>query len=81
MKEKTKILMYGTQTCTWCAKTREFFKEHGIKYKEIDVGKNSKAADEMIKKSGQMGTPVIEIGKEMVIGFDKDKLAKLLKIK
>ena len=73
--------MYETKTCIFCAKAREFFKEHRIKYKEIDVGKSEKAANEMIKKSGQNGTPVIEIGKEIVVGFDEDKLRKFLKVK
>ena len=76
-----KVVMYETKTCIWCEKAREFFKEHGVKYKEIDVGKNEKEAEKMIKKSGQNGTPVIEVGKEMVIGFDEDKLRKLLKIR
>ena len=35
----------------------------------------------MIKKSGQMGVPVIEIDKEIIIGFDEEKIAELLKIK
>jgi len=78
--KQPKVLMYGTETCIWCAKTREFFKEHGVKYKEIDVGKSEKAAQKMIEMSGQNGTPVIEIGKEMIIGFDKKKLKEALKI-
>jgi len=81
MAKQQKVLMYGTKICTWCAKTREFFKEHNVKYKEIDVGKDAKAAQKMIEKSGQNGTPVIEIGKEMVMGFDEDRLRKILKIK
>lgn len=81
MAKQQKVVMYGTKTCIWCAKTREFLKEHRIKYKEINVGNNEKAAHKMIEKSGQNGTPVIEVGKEMIIGFDKDRLRKLLKIK
>ncbi len=75
------VLMYGTKTCIWCAKTKEFFKEYNIKYKEIDVGASEKVANEMIKKSGQNSTPVIEISKEIIVGFNEDKLKRLLKIK
>ena len=32
----------------------------------------------MIDKSSQMEVPVIFIGDEMMIGFDKDKLTELL---
>ena len=35
----------------------------------------------MVKKSGQMGVPVIEIGKEIIIGYDEDTLKEILKIK
>jgi len=32
----------------------------------------------MIKKSGQMGVPVIDVGGTVVIGFDKEQLETLL---
>ena len=81
VKMAKKVVLYGTSTCTWCARTRKFFKEHKIKYKEIDVGGDAKAAQEMIEKSGQIGVPVIDIGGKIVVGFDEDKLRELLKIR
>jgi glutaredoxin 3 len=75
------VTIYSTQQCPWCKKTKEFFKEHKIKFTNKDVGADTKAAQEMIKKSGQQGVPVVEIGKEIIIGFDEEKLKKLLKIK
>lgn len=76
-----KVMIYGTKFCTWCARAREFFKKYKIKYKEIDVENNEKALQEMIKKSRQLGTPVIDIDKNIVVGFDEVKLRELLKIK
>ena len=58
----------------------EFLKEKGIKFEEIDVSKDKKAKEELIKKSGKMEVPVIEIDDQIVVGFDKDKIVKLLKI-
>ena len=75
------VIIYTTLTCPWCKKTKEFFKEHNVKYKEIDVVNNSKAAAEIIKKSGQMGVPVIDIEGKIVVGFDEPQLRRLLKIK
>lgn len=72
------VKIYTTPTCQWCKKTKEFFKENDVKYKEIDVSKNKKAAEEMMEKSGQMGTPVIEIDGDIIVGFDKKKLKKAL---
>ena len=76
-----KVTIYTTATCVFCKKAKEFFKEHNIDYKEIDVGKDAKAAKEMVEKSGQMGVPVIEVNNEIIIGFDRPALIKALKIK
>jgi glutaredoxin len=59
---------------------KEFFEEHKIEYREFNVAEDAKTREEMIKKSGQMGVPVIDVDGEIIIGFDKAKLAKLLKI-
>ena len=74
------VKIYSTPTCIWCGKTKEFFKKYKIKYTEKDVSKNRKNAEEMIKISGQKGTPVIEVDGKIVVGFDEAKLRKLLKI-
>jgi glutaredoxin len=60
---------------------KEFLQNHKIKFTEINVADDKKAASEMVKKSGQMGVPVIEIDGEIVVGFDEEMLRKLLKIK
>jgi len=57
-----------------------FLKEHKIEFEEVDVSKNEEALKEMIQKSGQMGVPVIEIDGEIVVGFDKEKISKILKL-
>jgi len=59
----------------------EFLKEKGIKFEEIDVSKDKKAKEELIKKSGKMEVPVIEIDGQIVVGFDKEKIVKLLNIR
>ena len=73
------VKIYSTPTCPWCAKTREFLKKNKIKFTEINVASNSKAAEEMIKKSGQKGTPVIDIDGKIIVGFNEEKLRKALK--
>lgn len=74
------IKLYSLPTCPWCMKLKEFFKERKIKYQNIDVSASQKNADEMIKKSGQMGVPVIEIDKQIIVGFDLPKIKKALKL-
>lgn len=74
------ITIYTTPTCVYCKMTKEFFKEHNVQYTEKDVASDAAAREEMVKKSGQMGVPVIDIDGELVVGFDKERLSELLKI-
>lgn len=76
-----KIKVYSTQQCPWCSKLKDWLKENKIAFKDIDVAKDEKAAQEMIKKSGQMGVPVTDIDGNIVVGFDVAALKKILKIK
>ena len=74
------VKVYSTPTCPYCVTLKAFLKEKGIEFKDVDVGSDSAAADEMIKKSGQMGVPVADIDGQIVVGFDKEKICQLLKI-
>ena len=60
--------------------TKEFFKERNVSYTDYDVASDLAKRQEMIQKSGQMGVPVIFVGSDMVVGFDRDKLSSLLGI-
>ena len=72
------VKVYSTPICPWCVKAKEFFKEHDVDFTDIDVSQNQEAAQEMIKKSGQMGVPVVEIDGNIVVGFDEQKIRELL---
>ena len=49
-----------------------------MKYTEFDVSRDQRAAEEMVKASGQMGVPVIVIDGQVVVGFDRGRLQALL---
>ena len=74
------VKVYTTPGCPYCFTLMEFLKEKGIEFEEIDVSKDEKAKEEMIKKSGKLEVPVIEIDGQIVAGFDKKKICKLLNI-
>lgn len=78
MKMAKNVKVYSTPTCPWCKKTKEYLNQNNIKFEDADVSTNRAAAEEMIKKSGQMGVPVIDIDGEIVVGFDKATLGKKL---
>lgn len=73
------ITIYTTPTCPYCHQAKEYFKEQKLDFKEIDVAADSAAAQEMIQKTGQLGVPVIEVDGQLLVGFDKKKLEKMLK--
>lgn len=75
------VKIFSSPSCPYCHTLKAFLDEKGIKYEDIDVAVDEKARDEMIEKSGQMGVPVIEIDGEIVVGFDREKICQLLKIK
>jgi len=60
--------------------TKDFLKEKGISYTDYDVARDLEKRQEMIQKSGQMGVPVIFVGDELIIGFDKERLVSSLGI-
>ena len=76
-----KIRVYTTQACPYCIMAKDFLKAAKVKFEEVDVEADTKAAQEMMEKSGQMGVPVIDIDGRIIVGFDKEALKKALKIK
>jgi glutaredoxin-like YruB-family protein len=74
------IKVYSTPTCPYCVTLKNFLKEKGFEFEDIDVAANPEMAKEMVEKSGQMGVPVSDINGEIVIGFDKEKIMKILNI-
>lgn len=75
------VTIYTTPTCVYCKMTKEFFVNNSIKYTEHNVAGDAEKRDEMIKKSDQMGVPVIDIDGEITVGFDQKRLSSLLDIK
>ncbi len=80
MNNMAEVLIYTSPTCAWCKKTKEFFAKHNVKYTELNVAEE-KYAQEAQKKSGQIGVPVIEIDRKVIVGFDEPALKKALKLK
>ena len=73
-------IIYTTPTCGYCKAAKEFFTEHNVSYTEKNVATDPYAREEMIKKSGQLGVPVIEIGDKVITGFDEAALRSALSI-
>ena len=66
-----KIKVYSTPTCPYCVLAKRYLSERGVEYDDIDVSRDQKSALEMLTKSGQMGVPVLDIGGDIIIGFNR----------
>jgi len=62
----------------FCSKVKEFLSQQKVRFVERDVASDETALGEL-QKLGYMTTPVTVVGEDLVIGFDPDKLQRLLK--
>ena len=74
------VIIYSTPTCHFCHIAKDFFTANSVVYTEYDVASDLEKRKEMIEKTSQMGVPVILIGDEVIIGFDKARISSLLGI-
>lgn len=75
MKE---ITVYSTPTCPYCHMLKDFLREKGVHFRDVNVAADQNAAREMIAKSGQMGVPQTQINGRMIVGFDRDAIEEEL---
>lgn len=75
-----KILVYSTPTCPHCIQLKQFLADNKITFENYDVSVDHDKANEMIKKTGQMGVPVLDIDGQVIVGFDKEKIKQALGI-
>jgi glutaredoxin-like YruB-family protein len=79
-KPRKNVTVYTTPTCSWCTTIKRHLQENGIQYREVNVAADQKAAEAMVRKSGQQGVPQTEINGQMIVGFDKTRINSLLGI-
>lgn len=73
------VEVYTTPSCSFCTKVKTYLKEKRIPFREFDISKDQRKADEMVRKSRQMGVPVVDVNGTVIVGFDREKLDRALK--
>lgn len=79
-KPQPKVIVFSTPACSFCTAAKHYFRQQGIKFRDVDVSRDAAAARDMVRRSGQQGVPVIDIGGKIVVGFDRNKINHLLGI-
>ncbi len=72
------VKIYTTNTCPYCTMAKNYLKKKGVRFEEVNVQKDARAANEMVAKSGQMGVPVLDIEGKIIVGFDRDSIDKAI---
>jgi glutaredoxin-like YruB-family protein len=74
------VTVYTTPSCSWCNTLKSYLRQKGIAYQEVDVSRDPREAEELVRRTGQQGVPQSNIGGEWVVGFDKTRINTLLGI-
>ncbi len=75
-----KLIIYTTQFCVWCRVAKEFLKRNNISFEEKIVDSSEMYREELLARAKDMVVPVIQIGNETIIGFDRRRMEKVLGI-
>jgi glutaredoxin-like YruB-family protein len=73
------VSIYTTPSCSYCRVAKDWLKKEGVPFSEYDVSRDPRRADEMLKRSGQMGVPVLEVHGRIIIGFNQGEIEKALR--
>lgn len=63
------VTVYSTPSCPYCVMVKDFLKKKQVAFTDYDVSRDRAKAEEMVRKSGQMGVPVVDVGGKVLVGF------------
>ena len=79
-QQQQRVVIFTTPACSWCRRAKQYMAEKQVRFKEIDVSRDEDAARDMMRRTGQMGVPVILVGNRPIVGFNRSELDRLLNL-
>jgi len=73
------ITLYTTPSCSFCHKAKDYFRKNQVRFTEYNIARDQRRAEEMVRKSGQMGVPVIDINGKIIVGFNQPEVERALR--
>jgi glutaredoxin 3 len=73
------VVVYSTPSCGYCSMVKDFLRKKQIPFEEYDVSRDQRRADEMVRKSGQMGVPVVDVNGRILVGYRPAEIESALK--
>ena len=72
------VAIYTTPSCGYCRVAKDYFRKAGVSFTEYNVAADPRRAEEMVRKTGQMGVPVIDINGRVIVGFNQPEIERAL---
>ncbi len=69
-----RVIVFSTPTCPWCNRAKSYLRSRGVPFRDVDVSRDAAAARDLVRRTGQMGVPVIEIDGRPIVGFDQRRI-------
>jgi len=79
-KRQKRVVLFTSPNCKWCTIAKQYFQNNKIKFNQIDISKDKKAAEDCVRH-GCRGVPVVLVGSRWISGFDQKKIDKELGLK
>ena len=79
-REVKRVTVYSTPTCSWCNTLKSWLRKNKIPFTEVDVSRDERAAQDLVRRSGQQGVPQTDINGQIVVGFNQQRLKELLEV-
>ncbi|RUM67245.1 MAG: glutaredoxin family protein [Sulfurospirillum sp.] len=76
-KKQKRVVLFTSPTCHWCTVAKQHFRKNNIRFREIDITRDTKAAQDC-EAHGCRGVPVVLVGSRWICGFDQKKIDKAL---
>jgi glutaredoxin 3 len=69
-----RVIVFSTPTCPWCNRAKTYLRGRGVPFRDVDVSRDPAAARDLVRRTGQIGVPVIEIDGRPIVGFDQGRI-------
>ena len=73
-----RVVVFSSPTCVWCSRAKTYLRSRGVPFRDVDVSREQAAARDLVRRTGQMGVPVIEIDGRPIVGFAQARIDSAL---
>ncbi|MDZ7844330.1 MAG: glutaredoxin domain-containing protein [Anaerolineales bacterium] len=77
-KDFPRVIVFSTPTCPHCTHAKRYLRKNNVPFRDVDVSRDKAAARDMVRRSGQQGVPVVDIGGKVIVGFNRRKIDQQL---